>query len=211
MSAVIRLPGYDQSLSLVDLGLAHPKRILWVIALVAMVFFAAFPLAKIDTNPKNMLPSIVDVRISNDEVERDTSSLFTTDNIPSSEDKLRIRPLVPAKLDKPEAIKQLRTELLNGTLFVDRLTSRTAFYVSRAKGANHTTVAKRISELARTQFSENELDITGDPFARNRFGGDLLHRTSTPLSTTTPLNGLNVELGANVFNCGTDYAVSRAV
>lgn len=221
MSAVIRQPGHDRSLSLVDLSLAHPKRILWVIAMVAMIFFAVFPLAKIDTNPKNMLPPTADVRVSNDEVEkrfglhedtvvvavspaqgvltqqslqklralngailaidgvveRDVISLFTTDNITSSEDSLRIRPLVPANLDKPEAIQQLRTELFDGTLFMDRLISRdektTAFYVPLVKGADGAAVAERIRELARRQFSEQELAITGDPVARDRFGGEM--------------------------------------
>lgn len=221
MSAVIRPSGTDRSLSLVDLSIAHPKRVLWAIALLAMVFFAAFPFAKIDTNPKNMLPPTAAVRISNDEVdkrfglhedtvvvavspaggvltqpslkklqalnqailamdgvvERDVVSLFTTDNITSSQDSLRIRPLVPGHLDQPGAIQQLRTELFDGTLFVDRLISRdektTAIYVPLAKGADASAVAERIGELASAQFSSEELAITGDPVARDRFGGEM--------------------------------------
>lgn len=51
-------------------AIARPRLALVICILIAMLFGAAFPWAKIDTNPKNMLPPEATVRVWNDEVDK---------------------------------------------------------------------------------------------------------------------------------------------
>jgi predicted RND superfamily exporter protein len=52
------------------LGVDRPWLTILICVSIAMLFGAVFPWAKIDTNPKNMLPPDSTVRVWNDEVER---------------------------------------------------------------------------------------------------------------------------------------------
>ena len=71
MSAV---PGdhfsHQHSGGMTAVALARPRLALFICVLVAMLFAAVFPWAKIDTNPKNMLPPDAGVRVWNDEVDK---------------------------------------------------------------------------------------------------------------------------------------------
>jgi uncharacterized protein len=51
-------------------GVDHPRSAVFACFVLMLVFAAAFPWAKIDTNPKNMLPPEAEVRVWNDSVER---------------------------------------------------------------------------------------------------------------------------------------------
>lgn len=71
MSAIARdHVSVTQTTRLTALGVERPWLTLIVCVLAAMLFGAAFPWAKIDTNPKNMLPPESAVRVWNDEVDR---------------------------------------------------------------------------------------------------------------------------------------------
>lgn len=61
---------HPQSGGLTAFALARPRAALLMCVLIAMLFGAAFPWAKIDTNPKNMLPPDAEVRVWNDAVDR---------------------------------------------------------------------------------------------------------------------------------------------
>lgn len=69
MSAV---PGHSlpttDTARLTDMGVDHPRLTVVLCLLLALVFGGAFPWAKIDTNPKNMLPPESAVRVWNDQV-----------------------------------------------------------------------------------------------------------------------------------------------
>jgi predicted RND superfamily exporter protein len=56
--------------SLVKLSVDHPKLVVAVVAIITILFATQFPKARIDTNPKHMLPETSDVRVWNDEVDR---------------------------------------------------------------------------------------------------------------------------------------------
>lgn len=56
--------------SLVALSVDHPKTVVMLSVLLALLFLSQFPKMTTDTNPKNMLPATSAVRVSNDEVEK---------------------------------------------------------------------------------------------------------------------------------------------
>lgn len=84
-----------KSKGLTALGIERPRLALLVCLFVAMLFGAAFPWARVDTNPKNMLPPESAVRVWNDQVDqrfglhedtivlaiRPTGGVLTTDSL----------------------------------------------------------------------------------------------------------------------------------
>ena len=56
--------------SLVVLSIDHPKTVVMLSVLLAMLFLTQFPKMTTDTNPKNMLPATSAVRVGNDGVEK---------------------------------------------------------------------------------------------------------------------------------------------
>src|SRR4030043_435523 len=56
--------------SLVEFSVKHPKLIVFLSILFALLFMSQFPKARTDTNPKHMLPENSDVRVWNDEVDK---------------------------------------------------------------------------------------------------------------------------------------------
>src|SRR4030043_347674 len=56
--------------SLVEFSVKHPKLIVFLSILFALLFMSQFPKARTDTNPKHMLPEASDVRVWNDEVDK---------------------------------------------------------------------------------------------------------------------------------------------
>lgn len=213
------LPGTASRLSLA--GIARPWRAVWVCMLVAMLFGAAFPWAKIDTNPKNMLPPDSPVRLWNNQVDQrfglhedtivvaiqpqngvlntaslaklqqfsqdilalpgivkaDVTSLYTVDNVTAQNDTLRIAPLLATVPQNPAELSQLRQQLFDGPLFVERLISRdektTAVYVPLQKGADGAQLANAIRAAALKSFTAQQVFITGDPVARDLFGAEM--------------------------------------
>ena len=206
---------------LTDRAIARPRAALVVCLLVAMLFGIAFPCAKIDTNPKNMLPPESAVRVWNDEVNQrfglhedtivvalrpeggvltadnlrklhrlsgdvlalpgivkaDVTSLFTVDDVTSGGDLLRIAPLVAAVPKSAGEMAELRRQLFEGPLFVDRLISRdeqtTAIYVPLERGADGAQLAAAIRAAALKTFAPQQVYITGDPVARDLFGAEM--------------------------------------
>lgn len=59
--------------SLVEFSVEHPRLIVIISLIITVVFMTQFPKIKTDTNPKNMLPETSDVRVWNNEVEKDFS------------------------------------------------------------------------------------------------------------------------------------------
>lgn len=59
-----------RKVSLVEFSVKHPKLVVVIVIIVTFAFMTQFRNAKIDTDPKNMLPETSDVRVWNDEVER---------------------------------------------------------------------------------------------------------------------------------------------
>lgn len=202
-------------------AIARPWATIVLCLVVAMLFATTFPWAKIDTNPKNMLPPESAVRVWNDEVNQrfglhedtivlaihaeagvltlealqrlrrlsndvlalqgivkgDVTSLYTVDNVTASGDMLRIAPLLAEAPKRPEQIAELRQQLFDGTLFVDRLISRdekiTALYVPLEKGADGAKLAAKIRAAALKSFAPEQIYITGDPVARDLFGAEM--------------------------------------
>ncbi|GAB4418343.1 MAG: hypothetical protein OHK0032_14350 [Thermodesulfovibrionales bacterium] len=60
---------------LVEFSVDHPKSVVLLTIIITIIFMTQFPKIKTDTNPKNMLPAISNVRVWNDEVEK-TFSLY---------------------------------------------------------------------------------------------------------------------------------------
>ncbi|MBI4669578.1 MAG: MMPL family transporter [Elusimicrobia bacterium] len=60
-----------RSFSLVELSVEHPRWVVFLTVLITLGFLTQLPKVRTDTNPKNMLPKTSDVRVWNDEVERD--------------------------------------------------------------------------------------------------------------------------------------------
>ena len=56
--------------ALVLFSVDHPKSVVWLSVLLAMLFLTQFPRMTTDTNPKNMLPATSAVRVGNDGVEK---------------------------------------------------------------------------------------------------------------------------------------------
>ena len=187
----------------------------------AVLFGIALPWAKIDTNPKNMLPPESTVRVWNDEVNQrfglhedtiviaiqpeggvltpqnlhklhqfsnevlalqgivkvDVTSLYTVDNVTSGGDMLRIAPLLSSTPRTAAEIGELRRQLFDGPLFVERLISRdektTAVYVPLEKGADAAKLASAIRAAAMKSFAPEQVYITGDPVARDLFGAEM--------------------------------------
>lgn len=212
-------PGKAASLSLA--GIARPWLAVVICVMVAMLFGVALPWAKIDTNPKNMLPPDSVVRVWNQQVEQrfglhedtivvaiqpengvlnraslaklqqfsqdvlalpgivkaDVTSLFTVDNVTTQNDTLRIAPLLAAAPQTEAGVAQLRQQLFDGTLFVERLISRdektTAVYVPLEKGADGAKLAEAIRAAALKSFTPQQVFITGDPVARDLFGAEM--------------------------------------
>lgn len=222
MSAIPNQPmTHPRRFGLTSMAIDRPGISIVICLLVAMLFAAAFPFVKIDTNPKNMLPPESAVRVWNDEVNRrfglhedtivlairadggvlapdvlrrlqqlsaqvvslpgvvkaDVTSLFTVDNVTSGGDMLRIAPLLALAPRNDTEIGELRRQLFDGTLFVDRLISRdektTAIYVPLKKGADGAALANSIREAALKSFTPTQVYITGDPVARDLFGAEM--------------------------------------
>ena len=57
--------------SLVEFSIRRQKRVIWATVALALLFLTQFPRIATDTNPKHMLPENSDVRVWNDEVDRD--------------------------------------------------------------------------------------------------------------------------------------------
>jgi uncharacterized protein len=206
---------------LTALGIERPWLAIIVSVFIMMLFGAALPWAKVDTNPKNMLPPESEVRVWNDEVDRrfglhedtivvairpeggvlsadslkklqqvsadvlalpgivkaDVTSLYTVDNVTSGGEMLRIAPLLAAAPKDAAGIEELRKQLFEGPLFVDRLISRdektTAIYVPLEKGSDGAKLATAIRSAALKSFSADQVYITGDPVARDLFGAEM--------------------------------------
>ncbi|MEN9867256.1 MAG: hypothetical protein RL748_2846, partial [Pseudomonadota bacterium] len=202
-------------------GIARPWWAILACVVVAMIFGAAFPWAKIDTNPKNMLPPDSPVRLWNNQVDQrfglhedtivvaiqppngvlnpaslaklhqfsqdvltlsgivkaDVTSLYTVDNVTAQNDTLRIAPLLATVPTTDVEVAQLRQQLFDGPLFVDRLISRdektTAVYVPLQKGADGAQLANAIRAAALKSFIADQVFITGDPVARDLFGAEM--------------------------------------
>jgi predicted RND superfamily exporter protein len=214
------MPAADAA-RLTVLGVEHPRLAVALCLLLALVFGAAFPWAKIDTNPKNMLPPESAVRVWNDQVNErfglhedtivvalrpeggalgleslarlrtfstavlalpgivkgDVTSLFTVDNVTAGADSLRIAPLMTEAPASAADVDELRKQLFEGPLFVDRLISRdemtTALYVPLRKGADGALLASQIRHEALKSFTPEQVYVTGDPVARDLFGAEM--------------------------------------
>lgn len=222
MSAVPNFSATEpKSFGLTSMAIGRPGLSILISLLVAMLFAAAFPFVKIDTNPKNMLPPESAVRIWNDQVNQrfglhedtivlairadggvlapevlarlqklsaqvvslpgvvkaDVTSLFTVDNVTSGGEMLRIAPLLAQAPRNEAEVGELRRQLVDGTLFVDRLISRDektiAIYVPLEKGSDGAALAASIREAALKSFDPSQVYITGDPVARDLFGAEM--------------------------------------
>ncbi|OGC76026.1 MAG: hypothetical protein A2Z27_05550 [candidate division Zixibacteria bacterium RBG_16_50_21] len=56
---------------LTNFSIQHPKLVIFISLLVTLLFATQIPRVKTDTDPKNMLPATSDVRVYNDQVEKD--------------------------------------------------------------------------------------------------------------------------------------------
>ena len=212
---------YTPTGRLTAFGVDRPRLTLIVCVILALLFGAALPLAKIDTNPKNMLPPQSPVRVWNDQVNErfglhedtivvaiqpgggvltpgnleklqrfcaevlklpgivkdDVTSLYTVDNATSRDGALRIAPLLSSAPNRPEQIEELRRQLFESPLFVDRLISKdartTAVYVPLEKGVDGARLARQIQAVALKNFGASEVHVTGDPVARDLFGAEM--------------------------------------
>lgn len=110
-------------------------------------------------------------------VARDVMGLFTIDNITANGDSLKIAPLVDASPKTAASLEALRRTLFDGSLFVDRVISKdgntTAIYIPLEKGADGAQVADAVKAVAARHFQAQEIQIAGDPVARDRFGSDM--------------------------------------
>lgn len=110
-------------------------------------------------------------------VKDDVTSLYTVDNITAADDSLRIAPLLTAVPTDPAALENLRQQLFEGPLFVDRLISRdektTAVYVPLEKDSDGAKLANDIRQAALKSFAPDQIYITGDPVARDLFGAEM--------------------------------------
>ena len=206
---------------LTEWALERPRLAVLVCVALMMAFAAVFPWARVDTNPKNMLPPDSPVRVWNDSVNRrfglhedtiaiairpergvldvenlarlrtfvlavlalpgvvksDVTSLFTVDNVTAGADSLRIAPLLGSAPKRADEVAELRRQLFDGPLFVDRLISRdaatTAVYVPLEPNADAAKVAEAIHTEARKGFEPREVFVTGDPVARDLFGAEM--------------------------------------
>jgi uncharacterized protein len=109
-------------------------------------------------------------------VARDVVGLYTIDNITAAGDSLRIAPLVSGVPDAT-GIAALKKTLFDGSLFVDRIISRdettTALYIPLEKGADGAQVADAVKSVVQKHFAPGEIQLAGDPIARDRFGSDM--------------------------------------
>lgn len=110
-------------------------------------------------------------------VARDVVGLYTIDNITAAGDSLEIAPLINAAPKGAAQIAALRKALFDGSLFVDRVISRdektTAIYIPLEKGADGAQIADAVKAVAAKHFSAGEIQVAGDPVARDRFGADM--------------------------------------
>lgn len=110
-------------------------------------------------------------------VASDVMGLYTIDNITASGDSLRIAPLINEAANGDVNIAELKKTLFDGSLFVDRVISKdagtTAIYVPLVKGADGAQVADALKAVAAKHFHASEIQVAGDPVARDRFGADM--------------------------------------
>ncbi|MFA7382084.1 MAG: MMPL family transporter [Desulfurivibrionaceae bacterium] len=94
--------------SLVALSVDHPKTVLLLSLLLALLFLSQFPKMTTDTNPKNMLPATSAVRVSNDGVEKTFGLYEDMLVLGISHDQGVINPATLAKVARiSEAILQI--------------------------------------------------------------------------------------------------------
>jgi len=94
--------------SLVALSVDHPKTVVFLSVLLAMLFLTQFPKMTTDTNPKNMLPATSAVRVSNDGVEKTFGLYEDMIVLGVSHDQGVVNPATLAKLKRiTEAILQI--------------------------------------------------------------------------------------------------------
>jgi predicted RND superfamily exporter protein len=110
-------------------------------------------------------------------VKGDVTSLYTVDNVTATQDSLRIAPLLSTAPTSQDQVDELRRQLFEGPLFIDRLISAdgltTALYVPLQPGANGAELAEKIRNAAVQTFSQEEIYVTGDPVARDLFGAEM--------------------------------------
>jgi predicted RND superfamily exporter protein len=110
-------------------------------------------------------------------VARDVTGLYTIDNITANGDSLDIAPLIKGAPKDAAQISALRKTLFDGSLFVDRVISKdektTAIYIPLEKGADGAKVADAVKAVAAKYFQAAEIQVAGDPVARDRFGADM--------------------------------------
>ncbi|MEJ7804412.1 MAG: MMPL family transporter [Telluria sp.] len=110
-------------------------------------------------------------------VSRDVMGLYTIDNITADGDSLQIAPLINTAPKDQVQIAALRKALFDGSLFVDRVISKdektTAIYIPLEKGADGAKIADALKAVAAKHFASSEIQVAGDPVARDRFGADM--------------------------------------
>jgi predicted RND superfamily exporter protein len=116
-------------------------------------------------------------------VKTDVTSLYTVDNVTAGGDMLRIAPLLSVAPSTPEEIDNVRRQLFEGPLFVDRLISRdektTAMYVPLQQGTDAAKLATEIRSAALKNFASEQVHIAGDPVARGLFGVEMFKLMGT--------------------------------